>query len=66
VKGTLRVRIHLLGGQTMETSTESPLEPDEYAAAFASRMNQAPRSFITIEEMGFHTNAVAGFDVDTI
>jgi hypothetical protein len=63
---TLRIRVHLLGGQSMETSISSPLEPDEYAAAFASRMNQAPRSFITIEEIGFHTNAVAGFDIDTI
>lgn len=66
VTGTLRIRVHLLGGQTMQGIAESSLEPEEYAANLRDSLNRAGRGFITIGELGFHTNAIAGFDVDTL
>ena len=63
--GRLSVFVHLLGGKSMETFVESALEQEEYAADLAKRLNAAPRGFFVLNDIVFHTNAIAGFDVDT-
>lgn len=62
----LRIRVHLLGGQSMDVAIDSSDEPEEYAKSLASRLTSAGRQFISIGHVAFHTNAIAGFDVDTL
>ena len=62
---TLRIRVHLLGGQTLETVVESIEEPEDYARNLAASLTKMPRQFTALAEIAFHTNAIAGFDVDT-